>query len=89
MGGLENRLRQDTDSVRKQLGSAIGELGHRMDAAEKRMEGLSDEVNRLVDKRLGTNLGNENDALQAKGEQGPSLEGSVRPGTYAAVTPAK
>ena len=56
LGGLEARMKLETDGVKEQLGVAvdtIGDLGTRVEKAERRLEGLADEVNTLVDKRLG------------------------------------
>lgn len=55
LGGLESRMKQDTDQVKEQLGVGVytlGDLGSRVDKAEKRLEGLADKVNSIVDKRL-------------------------------------
>ena len=56
LGGLKDRLRTDTQGVREQLGRAIGDLGGRVDKAEKRMDELVSEVNQIINKRLATNL---------------------------------
>ena len=56
LGGLESRLKKETDSVREELGKAIGELGARVEKTEKRLGGLTEEVNSLIDKRLGKSL---------------------------------
>ena len=54
-GGLETRMKRETDEVKEQLGVAVntsGDLGLRVERAEKRLDGLAEEVNSLVDKRL-------------------------------------
>ena len=53
--GLETRMKRETDDVKEQLGVAvdtIGDLGSRVDRAEKRLDGLVEEVNLIMDKRL-------------------------------------
>ena len=55
--GLEARIKHETDQVKDQLGvavSTLGELGSRVDRAEKRLDGLVEEVNMIVDKRLAS-----------------------------------
>ena len=55
---MEARLKQDTDQVKEQLVVAvetIGQLGTRVDLAEKRMDGLIDEVKSIVDMRMASN----------------------------------
>ena len=55
LGGLEERMKQETDQVKEQLAVAvdsIGDLGTRMGVAEKRLDGLVEEVNYIVD-RIG------------------------------------
>ena len=55
LGGLETRMKQETDEVKEQLGLAvdtIGQLGSRVKRAENRLDGLVDEVNSIVDRRL-------------------------------------
>ena len=55
LGGMEARIKQETNQMREQLAvavEAVGDLGTRMERAEKRLGGLSEEVNSLVDKRL-------------------------------------
>ena len=48
-------MKQESDQVKEQLGVAVdtlGDLGHRIDRAEKRLDGLTDDVNLILDKRL-------------------------------------
>ena len=55
LGGLESRMKMETDEVKEQLGVAVntlGDLGMRVERAEKRLDGLAEEVNSLVDKKL-------------------------------------
>ena len=55
LGGLEARMKQETNQMKEQLAvavDAVGDLGIRMDRAEKRLGGLSDGVNWLVAKNL-------------------------------------
>ena len=55
LGGLETRMKRETDAVKQQLNVAvesIGDLGSRVDRAERRLDGLVDEVNLIVDKRM-------------------------------------
>ena len=56
LGGLGGRLRQETQDVKDQLGRAIGDLGTRVERIEKRLDGLADEVNQLVDKRIAGSM---------------------------------
>ena len=47
-GSLESRLKQETNQVNEQLGVAvdsIGNLGNGMEKTEKRLDGITDEVN--------------------------------------------
>ena len=53
--GLETRMKRETDQMKGQLEAAvgaIGDLGTRVEKAEKRLHGLEDEVNSLVEKKL-------------------------------------
>ena len=59
LGGMEARLKQGTNDVKDQLGQAIGDLGSRVERSEKRLGEFAEEVDRLVDKRLATTLGNK------------------------------
>ena len=55
LGGLEARMKMESDQVKEQLGvavSTLGDLGIRVERAEKRLDGLAEEVNSVVDKRL-------------------------------------
>ena len=55
LGALEARMKHETDQVKEQLGVAvntIGDLGSRVDKAERRLDGIMDEVNMIMDKRL-------------------------------------
>ena len=57
LGGLETRMKLETDQVKEQLGVAVntlGDLGTRVEKAEKRLDGLAEEVNLLVDRRLAS-----------------------------------
>ena len=52
LGGLETRLKQETTDVKHQLAQAIGDLGQRLEKAERRLDGFTDEVHKIVDMRL-------------------------------------
>ena len=52
LGGLESRLKRETEEVKNQLSRAIGDLGTRVAWTENRMDGLVDDVNQIVDRRL-------------------------------------
>ena len=53
--GLETRMKRETDQMKAQLSMAVdsvGDLGVRMEQTEKRLQGLVEEVNSIVDKKL-------------------------------------
>ena len=55
LGGMEARMKLESDQMKEQLAvavDAVGALGTRMDKAERRLCGLVDEVNSIVDKRI-------------------------------------
>ena len=55
LGGMEARMKRETDTMKQQLAAAVdavGDLGIRMDKTERRLHGLVDEVNSIVDKKL-------------------------------------
>ena len=54
LGGLESRLKHETEEVKSQLGRAISDLGGRIDKTERRMDWLINEVNTIIDKRMAT-----------------------------------
>ena len=45
-------MKHETDQVKEQLGAAVGDLGQRIDKAERRLDGLADEVTQIDDQRL-------------------------------------
>ena len=56
-GGLESRMKAETDHMKEQLGIAVdtlGALGNRVDKAERRLEGLAEEVNMIVERKLAS-----------------------------------
>ena len=80
LGGLETRIKHETDQVKEQLGAAVdclGDLGARVDKAEKRLDGLVEEVNMIVDRRLA--------ASSLPAEHTSSGEPSSRWPSYAGV----
>ena len=99
--GLESRMKQESDQVKEQLGLAIGTLGEldcRVERAEKRLDGLVDEVNSIVDQRLANCMRGEQEVGVLSDQVGPkssyaaataSSLGKAMSGPSAAVSPAK
>ena len=57
LGGLESRMKSETDQMRGQLTvavDAIGDLGVRVERTERRLQGLEEEVISIVDKKLAS-----------------------------------
>ena len=80
LGGLEMRMKLETDQVKEQLGvvvNILGNLGTRIEKAERRLDGLADEVNSILDRRLAAGEPSRSGA----GGPGPSLRGT----SYAAA----
>ena len=79
LGGLESRMKQETEAVKDQLGKAIGDLGSRVQRTEMRLDSMMDEVNALVDRKLENILpqGAASGAVAVL-EQGPG-EAAVQP----------
>ena len=50
LGGMECRLKQETEEVKERL----GDLGGRVEKAERRLEGITDEVHKIVDMKLAS-----------------------------------
>lgn len=59
LGGMESRLKADTEAVRDQLGRAIDDLGSRVELTERRLDNIAEEVHLIVDKRLAPSKGVE------------------------------
>ena len=78
LGGLESRLKLETEDVKNQLGRAIGDLGSRIDKTEKRMDGIIEEVNMIIDKRIAAypavteSVGPDPDPAGPSGSEEPS-----------------
>ena len=89
LGDLEGRMKQESDQVKAQLSVAVdslGVLGTRVDRAEKRLDGLVEEVNLIVEKKLAglPGLGEGQDA--SEGPPGPSSGASSYAGVLAAAS---
>ena len=75
LGGLESRMKLETDGVKEQLGVAVetlGVLGSRVDRAERRLDGLADEVNSLVERKLASRGAVQMPSVPALDTSGPS-----------------
>ena len=74
---MEKRLEQGTMEVKNQLGQAIGDLGSRVERTERRLDGIVDEVNCMVDRRLAKSLGKHGmgDSYPAGGSGVPEIGG--------------
>ena len=80
LGGLEARMKKESDQVKEQLGVAVdtlGLLGTRVDRAERRLDGLTDEVNSIIERKLASL---ETDQLSTSGR--PSTQ---PPSSYASA----
>ena len=54
LGGMEARLKQETATVKDELGGVIGDLGKRVEKNERRLDGLVEEVHRIVDSKIAS-----------------------------------
>ena len=83
LGGMESRMKRETEEVKEAFGHALGELGVRLDKTEKRLDGLTEEMNCIVDTRLAQAIGQ----IQAarKDDEGRQHQSSPGP-SYALMT---
>ena len=93
LGSMESRLLRETESVKDELGHAIGDLRKRVDCTEKRLGGLADEVHSIVDKRLATAMGRfrpESDPVgESGGDSGPTTDHTTSYASVASVASSK
>ena len=94
LGGLESRMKNETDEVKEQLSAAVdtlGDLGSRVDKAERRLEGLADEVNSIVERKLASREVPQPEE-ETRGQQSYAsalMMGRSKRGLLASISPEK
>ena len=99
LGGMEARMKKETEEVKERLGQAIGELGTRVEKTERRLDGFAEEVHSIVDSRVARAL-EQITAASTAGKKGQpegqsyasvvaSVDQSGGGGTRKARSPAK